>query len=42
MHLVARVVRHARTRQRVFQVPHAQRVRQALDRMAGFLAYDTS
>jgi len=25
MHLVARVVRHARTRQRVSQVPHAQR-----------------
>ncbi len=42
VHLVAKVVRHARTRQLVFQMAHAQRVRQALDRMAGFLAYDTS
>ena len=42
VHLVAKVVRHARGRRLVFQTAHAQRVRQALDRMAVFLAYDTS
>ncbi len=42
VHLVAKVVRHARNRRLVFQTAHVQRVRQALDRMAGFLAYDTS
>jgi len=42
VHLVAKVVRHARSRRLVFQTAHAQRVRQALDRMAVFLAYDTS
>ena len=42
VHLVAKVVRHARNRRLVFQMAQAQRVRQALERMAGFLAYDTS
>ena len=42
VHLVAKAVRHARGRRLMFQTAHAQRVRQALDRMAVFLAYDTS